>query len=73
LKKSIGCWGDHKQEIIANIARNPKASFNDRMAAWHIICELEAADLRMWQQNPAMLARRTALPKNNHLVAKGST
>jgi hypothetical protein len=40
------------------------------MAAWHIICELEAADLRMWQQNPAMLARRTALPKNNHLVAK---
>lgn len=43
------------------------------MAAWHIICELEAADLRIWQQNPAMLARRNALPKNNHLVAIGST
>jgi hypothetical protein len=27
----------HRQEILANIARNPNAPFKDRMAAWHII------------------------------------
>lgn len=64
----------HRQEIMTNIARNPNAPFKDRMAAWHIICELEAAELRLRQSAPEMVSRWSALPKNNHLVvAKGST
>jgi hypothetical protein len=56
----------HRQEILANIARNPNAPFKDRIAAWHLICELEAADLRIREETPAMVARWSALPKNNH-------
>lgn len=65
----------HRQEILENIARNPNAPFKDRMAAWHIICELEAADLRLLEYAPEMVARRSALPKTSSLVLKkeGST
>jgi hypothetical protein len=65
----------HRQEILENIARNPNAPFKDRMAAWHIICELEAADLRLLEYAPEMVARRSALPKTSTLVVKkeGST
>jgi hypothetical protein len=64
----------YRQEILANIARNPNAPFKDRMAAWHIICELEAAELRLRDSAPEMVARRSALPKTSHLlVREGST
>ena len=65
----------HRQEILENIARNPNAPFKDRMAAWHIICELEAADLRLLDCAPEMVARRSALPKTSSLIVKkeGST
>ena len=63
----------HRQEILANIARNPNTPFKDRMAAWHIICELEAADLRLLNNCIEMVSRRSALShRNNHLLAKRS-
>jgi len=49
----------HRQEILQNIARNPKAPFRDRLKAWHLICELEAADLRIRNETATMVARRS--------------
>jgi hypothetical protein len=65
----------YRQEILTSIARNPNAPFKDRMAAWHIICELEAAELRLRDSAPEMVARRSALPKtaSNPFLEKGST
>jgi hypothetical protein len=64
----------HKQEIIENIARNQNAPFKDRLAAWHLICELEAADLRFMDRAVEIEKRRSpVLSNHNHLVAKGST
>ncbi len=51
----------HRQEILANIARNPNASFADQIKAWHLICELEAADLRILQNTPALVSRQSEL------------
>lgn len=63
----------HRQEILETIAHNPDTSAKDKIAAWHIICELEAADLRLTESSVEMVARRSALSyKNNPLVAKGS-
>ena len=47
----------YRQEITENIARNKNAPFKDQLAAWHLICELEAADLRLL--NNAVLLRST--------------
>jgi hypothetical protein len=33
---------NHKQEILQNIARNPKTAFADQIKAWHLICELSS-------------------------------
>jgi DNA-binding CsgD family transcriptional regulator len=64
----------YRQEITENIARNKNASFKDQLAAWHLICELEAADLRLMDNAVEMVRRRSAvLSNNNHLVVKGST
>lgn len=51
----------HRQEILANIARNPNALFADQIKAWHLICELEAADLRILQNTPAQVSRQSEL------------
>jgi hypothetical protein len=64
----------YRQEITENIARNKNAPFKDQLAAWHLICELEAADLRLMDNAIEIVRRRSAvLSNNNHLVAKGST
>src|SRR5215213_3374605 len=64
----------YRQEIIENIARNKDAPFKDRLAAWHLICELEAADIRLMDNSVELVRRRSAdLSKKNHLVPKGST
>jgi len=52
----------HKQEILTNVARNPKAPFKDQLKAWNLICELEAADLRILDETLAMVVRSSALP-----------
>ncbi len=52
----------HRQEILQNIARNSNASFTDQIKAWNLICELEAADLRILHEAAPMLSRRSALP-----------
>jgi hypothetical protein len=51
----------HRQEILANIARNPKATFMEQIKAWHLVCELEAADLRILQNTPALVSRQSEL------------
>lgn len=48
----------HRQEILANIARNPSATFTEQLKAWNLICELEAAELRLREETPAMVTRR---------------
>src|SRR5687768_9595496 len=48
----------HRQEILQNIARNPKAPFPERLKAWNLICELEAADLRIRSETAPVVARR---------------
>ena len=58
----------HKQEILSNIARNPKAPFKDRLKAWNLICELEAADLRILDETLAMAVRRSPLPMQRVLM-----
>src|SRR5215210_8090278 len=64
----------YRQEIMENIARNQEASFKDRLLAWNLICELEAADLRLMYNAVDLVARRSPnLSNNNHLVVKGST
>ena len=60
----------HKQEILSNIARNPKAPFKDRLKAWNLICELEAADLRILEETLAMVVRRSKLPVQRVLMLK---
>jgi DNA-binding CsgD family transcriptional regulator len=60
----------HKQEILSNIARNPKAPFKDRLKAWNLICELEAADLRVLDETLAMVVRSSALPVKRVLMSK---
>jgi hypothetical protein len=65
---------NYRNEILASIARNADAPFKDRMAAWNIICELDAAILRLEDGAPEMVARRTALAHNSSLVLRqGST
>ena len=64
----------YRQEIMENIARNQEASFKDRLLAWNLICELEAADLRLMDNAVELVARRSSnLSNNNRLVVKGST
>lgn len=60
----------HKQEILTNVARNPKAPFKDQLKAWNLICELEAADLRVLDETLAMLVRSSALPVKRVLMSK---
>lgn len=60
----------HKQEILSNIARNPKAPFKDQLKAWNLICELEAADLRVLDETLAMVVRRSTLPVQRMLMLK---
>jgi hypothetical protein len=66
---------NYRNEILTTVARNPEAPFRDKMAAWNIICELDAAILRMEDYAPEMIARRTALAKNSSLLLnkEGST
>ena len=61
---------NYRQEIIADIARNPQAPFKDRVAAWNLICEIEAAGLRLLEYAPEMAARRSALPKSSSLIVE---
>jgi hypothetical protein len=73
-KRCIDRLDHHREEILRTIARNPEASFRDKLSAWNLIAELEAADLRLWNSAPEVVARLTGLPRNsNRLVAKGST
>lgn len=60
----------HRQEILQNIARNPKAPLRDRLKAWHLICELEAADLRIRNETAPMVARRSALQVKRAMMLK---
>jgi hypothetical protein len=60
----------HKQEILTNIARNPKAPYKDQLKAWNLICELEAADLRILEETLAMVVRSSALPVKRVLTLK---
>lgn len=60
----------HKQEILRKIARNPKAPFKDQLKAWNLICELEAADLRILDETLAMVVRSSALPVQRVLMLK---
>jgi uncharacterized protein (UPF0147 family) len=50
----------YRQEILQNIARNPKAPFADKIRAWHLICELEAADLRIRFETVPSVLRKCA-------------
>jgi DNA-binding CsgD family transcriptional regulator len=61
---------NHKQEILASIARNQKAPFKDQLKAWNLICELEAADLRILEETLAMVVRSSALPVKQVLTLK---
>lgn len=64
---------DHyRQEILESIARNPDFSAADRIKAWNIVCELEAADLRLLDNCMALVARSSALPVRNVLMLKQS-
>lgn len=60
----------HRQEILANIARNSKASFADKIKAWHLICELQAADLRIREETAARVARTSALSVKRAMMLK---
>jgi hypothetical protein len=60
----------HRHEILANIARNPKASFADKIKAWHLICELEAADLRIREETAARVARTSTLSVKRAMMLK---
>lgn len=61
-----------RQDIINNIASNPNAPFKDRVAAYHLACELTVVIPKMYVEVPAQLARRHALPDNNPLLGQGS-
>lgn len=50
----------YRQEILQNIARNPKAPFADKIRAWHLIYELEAADLRIRFETVPSVLRKCA-------------
>jgi hypothetical protein len=70
----------YKQEILANICHNKEAPFKDQLAGWHLVCELEAALLRLLDNAVELVARRSARLSgggagngNNRLVTKGST
>jgi uncharacterized protein (UPF0147 family) len=60
----------HRQEILQNIARNPKVPFRDRLKAWNLICELEAADLRIRNETAPMVARRSASEVKRAMMVK---
>jgi hypothetical protein len=72
-------YESHRQEILNNIIRNPKSSDADKLRAWNIVCELEAADFRMKFETPAAILRQAFLPEserrssydtNNMLILK---
>lgn len=61
---------NHRQEILQNIARNPTASFTDRIRAWHLICELEASELRIrFETVPSVI--RSCTPQVRRVMMLG--
>jgi transcriptional regulator with XRE-family HTH domain len=60
----------HRQEILETIARNSEASFMEKIKAWHLICELEAADLRIRNETAPLVARRSASQVRRAMMLK---
>jgi hypothetical protein len=63
---------NHKQEILQNIARNPKTPFADQIKAWHLICELEAADMRLVFETVPSVTRSSISEVRRAIISRRS-
>ncbi len=60
----------HKQEMLKEIRSDiyKDASLKEKVEYWHLICELEACDMKFSQEAPQILARHHSLPGNDRLL-----